>query len=72
MSKVAIYLLLPECDVCGQEAHPTFLQEWNGIMACNYCIREINEEAIIHANIDQHSGAGAGWRNQQFSKCFGG
>jgi hypothetical protein len=55
MSKVAIYLLPPECEVCGQEAEPKYLKDFNGITACTYCIREINEEAIIHAstNYDQ-------------------
>jgi hypothetical protein len=66
MSKVAIILLPPECDVCGQEAHPKFLQEFNGITACTYCIREINEEAEhYHANHIIHPSARTGWRDQQ-------
>lgn len=48
MSKINIYLLPPECEVCGQEVHPRFLQSWNGIEACKYCINEINEEAESH------------------------
>lgn len=42
---VKVLLLLPECHVCGQEAHPRFLSEWNGVTACKYCIQEIEKEA---------------------------
>lgn len=45
MSKINIYLLPPECHVCGQEVHPKFLKPWNGVEVCKYCIQEINEEA---------------------------
>lgn len=42
---VKVLLLMPECHICGQKAHPEFLQRWNGIIACKYCITDINEEA---------------------------
>ncbi|WP_154665872.1 hypothetical protein [Paenibacillus pinihumi] len=55
MSKVAIYLLPPECGVCGQEVHPKFLQPWNGQDVCKYCINEINEEAeCYHASTNSY------------------
>lgn len=41
-----------ECEVCGQDAHPSFLQSWNGKDVCRYCIREINEESESFANHD--------------------
>lgn len=41
---VKVLLLLPECHVCGQEMHPSFLKFWNGVEACKYCIQEIEKE----------------------------
>ena len=42
---VKVLTLLPECHVCGQEVHPRFLQQWNGVEVCKYCTKELNEEA---------------------------
>lgn len=42
---VKVLLLLPECHVCGNEVDPRFLTTWNGVEACKYCIKDINEEA---------------------------
>lgn len=42
---VKVLWLPPECFICGQEAHPMFLRQWNGITACKYCITDIYEEA---------------------------
>lgn len=41
---IKVLLLLPECHVCGQEAHPRFLKSWNGQDVCKYCINDIEEE----------------------------
>lgn len=46
---VKVLLLPPDCEVCGQEVHPVFLQQWNGKEVCKYCIKEINEEAEQYA-----------------------
>lgn len=54
MSKVAILLLPPECEICGQEVEVQSLKVWNGIDACHYCINEINEEAIQHASTNHN------------------
>lgn len=49
---VKVLLLPPECEVCGHEVSPQFLQEWNGKDVCKYCIKELNEEAEEHAIYD--------------------
>jgi hypothetical protein len=42
---VKVLLLLPECHICGHEVDPRFLKPYNGVDACTYCIKDINEEA---------------------------
>lgn len=52
---VKVLLLPPSCHICGHEVHPMFLRPWNGVDACKYCIKDINEEAegIEHYINDQ-------------------
>lgn len=48
MGQVKLLLLPPSCEVCGQEAHPKFMQQWNGKDVCKYCIKNIEEETETH------------------------
>lgn len=48
MSRVEELRALLVCEVCGQEAHPKFMQQWNGKDVCKYCIKNIEEETETH------------------------
>lgn len=46
-SIATIYVLLPECQVCGQRMEPEFLKPFPGApdkQACGQCIRECTGE----------------------------
>lgn len=38
--------ILTTCEVCGQEAHPKFIREWNDRDVCVYCLNEIHDSYI--------------------------
>ena len=54
MSKVTDPLESQDCHVCGQGVHPKFLSAFNGVAACKYCIKHINEEADNYDSTDHH------------------
>ena len=47
---VKVLLLPPECEVCGQSAHPQFLRNWNDKLVCKYCINDIERESAYYAD----------------------
>lgn len=41
MDKCKVFVIQPDCEVCGRRMHIRFLRAWNGKRACRQCIREL-------------------------------